>query len=294
MSDPKKHHYIPQFHLSSWKGPDGKVFIYKWVWKNLKTISASPKHTAYETDLYSIESSLSQEKSFLESEFLSPLDSTAAIIYRKMVGAAERSLTKDERSHWVRYMMALHTRDPETIRYMRDEGTRILTHQISMHPEYYDRVKEFGDPATLQELVELNFPIAFKNFGISHLRELVELPWVHKRILEMDWWIQELKETEMKFLISDRPLVLKPRADLTDPKCLIVLPLAPKIVFFATSDLDIKQELQELDHEILVEKVNDWEVRQAVFRVWGNNSDQIDFVSERLRKPDSPRVLGIF
>ena len=80
---------------------------------------------------------------------------------------------------------------------------------------------------------------------------------------------------------------------LTDPNCLIVLPLAPKIVFFATSDSDIKQELQELDHDILVEKVNDWEVGQAVFKVWGNNSDQIDFVSERLRKPNAPRVLGI-
>ena len=293
MSDPKKHHYIPQFHLSSWKGPDGKICIYKWVRKNLKIVWTSPKHTAYEPDLYSIESSLSQEKSFLESEFLSPLDSTAATIYRKMVRAAERSLTKDERSHWVRYVMALHTRDPETIQYMRDEGVRTLTHQISMHPEYYDRVKEFGDPNTLQDWMESNFPRFVQNFGISHLRELVNLPWVHKRILEMNWWVLELKETKKKFLISDRPLVLNPRAALTDPNCLIVLPLAPKIVFFATSDSDIKQELQELDHEILVEKVNDWEVGQAVFKVWGNNSDQIDFVSERLRKPNAPRVLGI-
>ena len=293
MSDPKKHHYIPQFHLSSWKGPDRKICVYKWVGKNLKTVWTSPKNTAYEPDLYSIESSLSQEKSFLESEFLSPLDSTAATIYRKMVRAAERSLTKGERSHWVRYVMALHTRDPETIQYMRDEGTRTLAYQLSMHPEYYDRVKEPSDPATLQEWIDLNFSRAFKNFGISHLRELVDLPWVHKRILEMNWWTQELKKTKMKFLISDRPLVLKPRADLTDPKCLIVLPLAPKIAFFATSDLDIKQKLQELDHEILVEEVNDWEVGQAVFKVWGNNSDQIDFVSKRLRKPDSPRILGI-
>ena len=43
----------------------------------------------------------------------------------------------------------------------------------------------------------------------------------------------------------------------------------------------------------LVEKVNDWEVGQGVFKVWGNDSDQIDFVSERLRKPNAPRVLGI-
>lgn len=293
MSDPKKHHYIPKIHLSSWKGSDGKICAYKWVGKNLKTVWTSPKHTAYEPDLYSIESSLSQEKSFLESEFLSPLDSTAATIYRKMIRPVERSLTKDERSYWVRYVVALHTRDPETIQYMRDEGTRTLEYQLSMHPEYYDRVKESSDPATLQEWIDHNFSRAFKNFGISHLRELVDLPWVHKRILEMNWWIQELKETEMKSLISDRPLVLKPRADFTNPKCLIVLPLTPQIVSLATSDSDINQELQELDHKILVEKVNDWEVEKAVFKVWGNNSNQINSVSERSRKSDDPRVLGI-
>lgn len=161
-----------------------------------------------------------------------------------------------------------------------------------MHPDY-ERMMEFGDPAILQEWVELNFSTAIPNFGISHLCELVNLPWVHKLILEMDWWTQELKETEMDLLISDRPMVLKPRADLTNPKCLIVLPLTPKIVSFATSDSDINQELQELDHKILVEKVNDWEVEEAVFKVWGNNSNQIDSVSERSRKSDDPRVLGI-
>lgn len=292
MSDPKKHHYIPQFYLSSWKRSDEKICAYKWVGKNLKTVWISPKNTGYEHELYSIESSLSSEKSFLESEFLSPLDSEAAPIYRKLVEAAEWSLSEDERSRWVRFIMSLHTRDPETIQYMRDEGTRALTYQISMHPDY-ERIMELGDPATLQEWVELNFSKAIPNFGISHLRELVNLPWVHKRILEMDWWTQELKETEMDLLISDRPMILKPRADLTNPKCLIILPLTPKIVFFATSDLDVKQELQELDHRILLEKVNDWAVEQAVFKVWGNNSNRINFVSERLRKPDDPRVLGI-
>jgi hypothetical protein len=43
----------------------------------------------------------------------------------------------------------------------------------------------------------------------------------------------------------------------------------------------------------ILEKVNDWEVGQAVSKVWGNNSDQIDFGSKRLRKPDCPCVLGV-
>lgn len=88
-------------------------------------------------------------------------------------------------------------------------------------------------------------------------------------------------------------MVLKPRVDITNKNCLTVLPFTPKIVFFDISDLDVKQELQKLDHRILVEKVDDCSVDQAVFKVWENNSNQIDFVSKRLRKPDDPRVLGI-
>jgi hypothetical protein len=54
MSDPKKHHYVPQFLLSGWCRADGRVAFYSRKAGRLMVDWHAPKHIGYERHLYSI------------------------------------------------------------------------------------------------------------------------------------------------------------------------------------------------------------------------------------------------
>ena len=65
----------------------------------------------------------------------------------------------------------------------------------------------------------------------------------------MIWWIRRLSRPSI--LIGDRPLLTSPRAPcpcgilLDDPSCLIVLPIAPDAIFFASANRKTKDKGQD-------------------------------------------------
>lgn len=295
MSKPNKHHYNPQFHLFAWARSDGKVCRFRWVKNKLVTDWNTPKHTAFEPDLYSMENPDSSKNPSLETGFFSPLDSRAAHVLRKLVETDVSSLTPGDRDIWIRYVMSLHTRNPGVVRFIRDTGTTILRQELSADPEKYESVRQTSDPDSLLEWVKTNLPGAIENFGILHLPELIDgPPWVPERIRGMNWWIRRFEDLDAGLLISDRPLILRPNTELHNAKCLIALPLAPKVVFFATSDEKVLEEFLSLEAIPSIEKINAWSVQQAVSYVWGGSVDQYDFVQKILRKPGIHRNPGIF
>ena len=66
----------------------------------------------------------------------------------------------------------------------------------------------------------------------------------------MTWWLRRWSRPSI--LIGDRPLLTSPRAPypcgipLDDPSCLIVLPVAPNAVFFASANRKTKDKVRKM------------------------------------------------
>jgi hypothetical protein len=104
-------------------------------------------------------------------------------------------------------------------------------------------------------------------------------------IADMKWWLRQWDRK--KILIGDRPLLTYPPApypcgmSLRDPKCLIMLPVGPDVVFFACGNsrpLNGQPPLSKIAH--LVNGQTLARVRQTVFAA---NTAMRDFVLARMR-----------
>ena len=66
MSDPKKHHYVPEFLLKGWYRQDGRVAVYSRKAGRVVIDWRTPEHTGFEGNLYSI-SALPEDREWVRA-----------------------------------------------------------------------------------------------------------------------------------------------------------------------------------------------------------------------------------
>jgi hypothetical protein len=110
----------------------------------------------------------------------------------------------------------------------------------------------------------------------SVLPRLIDDPSSGDLIINMSWRVIDVSSAKFELLTSDRPLF---RAhDRKSQRSLIALPLNPKRLFTATHKLNINS----MKIDLLVSMMNDFVVRHAIRRVYGSNTRQVQFVTNRL------------
>ena len=70
MSETEDHHYVPQFWLKRWCGTDGRLTVFRRIAGCVVANRHAPKHTAYEPNLYTIES-LPDDRQWVETNLMS-------------------------------------------------------------------------------------------------------------------------------------------------------------------------------------------------------------------------------
>lgn len=99
---PIKHHYIPAFYLSRWKGPDGRLCEYSQPHIEIAVKRRAPDATGFEKRLYELEGyepALAQQ---VEEKFFKPVDGWAAdsSTCLSVTGIAPRGIaTRGQRGH---------------------------------------------------------------------------------------------------------------------------------------------------------------------------------------------------
>jgi hypothetical protein len=89
----------------------------------------------------------------------------------------------------------------------------------------------------------------------------------------MEWWLRWFDRN--KLLISDRPLLAYPGTrypcgiPLDNPDCLIALPIAPNIVFFASANRETRTEIRRRAPSKIVHAINTETVMSCVDFVYG-------------------------
>ena len=282
MSDPIKHHYVPQFYLRQWADARGKLVRYYRPHKAVVATRTAPKSTGYEEGLYSLEGASPGRRNAIEKDFMAPkVDEPAALAMQALIAMDPSKLTDDLRIAWTRFLMSLHVRNPERVEQIREMAADGLRKSLRADPEDYEKLRKPGDPPTLLEWAERNTPAIFDNQGMRMLPGVIEHRPPVEAIIQMRWMTVGTADEFPDLLTSDRPVYMS--HGVNDDRCFIVVPMSPRFMFFATRDPSMFDRVLALGIESVTKQVNGFMATGGVQNVYGASDRHLRFVENRLR-----------
>jgi hypothetical protein len=283
MSNPRDHHYVPQFLLARWCKPSGKLTVYRRAQGRVVVSDLHPKSTAFERDLYSFQKVLPARQHAIETEFMSRrIDDPAAPIVRKLVDGDLASLTTDERSNFARFVLSMRARHPDAVALARAEGERVLRAALGRNPEEYLSAKAETSPATFIEWVEQNANGLIPNFGISLVPGVIANDAVGARLFDMPWSTYDARHASTDFVIGDRPCLLE--GDAVSGDFIIALPLSPTVIFLICSQEARIAGLRRARPNDVVKWFNKASVIYASSRVYAIGNHHKPLVDKHLKR----------
>jgi hypothetical protein len=282
MSKKQKHHYIPEFYLKQWVGPDGQLIEFCRRYKNrVVARSTAPGGTGYTPGLYSIPSAPLHVENVFENSYLNKADGLAAQSLSIMLNE-NYVPTGPEKTAWTRFLMSLLYRTPEGVQ-----------RSVEMIRKYYDEksidqirnvyadLKRPEDPDTPEEYLELNRSDMTNRTTIQHLMDIIESDRVRDKIMAMRWELGNFVGLKHKLLTSDRPIVMT--NGIAGPDSHMVIPLSPTHIFIATNTSEEAEKIKSLsENGRLISILNDKVARQARKFVYSTDKSQLRFIENRL------------
>lgn len=234
MNQPVRHHYTPQFYLSAWcsPGPAGegdRLYVVQNFDGQIRYTRRAPKAIGFQDHLYSFSDTLpTSEPAALEAKVFSPLDNKGKVLAGKLM--ADQRLNAEERRIWAVFVAAMRARTPENIALVKERGAEHVKLELGKGQGEYEAVKEEGDPETVVEWMESQYPGLIENFSLASIPRVLAGNVV-VRINKMAWHCLDFGGGRHRLLSSDRPCVFTTGID--DPNCIIALPLSPRHAFMA-------------------------------------------------------------
>lgn len=283
MSEPIKHHYLPVFYLKQWTGSDGRVVRYYRPHKQVRASPISPANTGYEPLLYALTVESPERRQVIEKEFMGPqVDGPAAAVLQTLVTVRPPELTNSAKCDWVRFLISLLVRNPQKLADLQEKGRRQVEDSLFLEPHEYASLKGPSDPPTFLEWVETKSPYVLENVARVMLPRLIDNANIGQELINYKWFTLDFPESRFSLLTSDRPLVLT--TGLKKERCVVALPLGPRLAFFAVRDKSLLNDLLEnKGNEGIARALNESVVSQAYKHVYGTDDSQLRFVERRLR-----------
>lgn len=279
-----RHHYVPQFLLEEWaqRTKDGRIETFRLDLTGGPSSRHTPKHTAYEPDLYAltVDEVAGMSKQAVETRLMRLIDDTAARVLQKFTSGGFRDVTAEDRVDWARFLMCLRVRQPDVVYGLRIEAANHLEATLREQPEQYEALTSMDDPPTLVEWTRKKFPGLIENIGVTILRDVVENPVVGVKILQMKWWLWDFRQEKNELLIADNPCIFTQGID--DPDLVIALPIGPTRAFMATKTERVAEIMRQVRPSVLLARLNESSLRQARVRIYACNTSPERFIRNRL------------
>ena len=275
MSVPRKHHYVPEFLIKQWADANGQVAPYmRTVTKHpQREQKSSPKAFCYKIDLLRTDYDCPAYSQRLESEWLSQIDSAAAIIHRTLIRDSNASLSFDEKCNWMRFIISLLIRQPSLIFQARNETSIKYQAKFNEDQELTDILKKQKITQTPAEYIKNDYPYAFENMAVKRLAKMCDDPKQMQKIMRMNWFYSDFSDVSFGLVLGDRPLI-KNLGSSTVP-ALLALPLSPTRIWFAAHNQHTVENIKTDARRDIVMRINRESVNQAtkwVFDKEGYNS----------------------
>jgi Protein of unknown function (DUF4238) len=280
-----RHHFVPQFLLRRW-AKNGIFAAYHFepgagrVIENPKAQVASACQIANLNNFFGVHTA---DRDFPETRFFTPVvDTPAAQALDVILAKGVRSLTVAQRTDWARLIVSFAVRTPETLREMGPKETAkafdLVEAAASGPPE---------DERKVTAIIRANMPMFKRNLPLQAAMELSTDPAKLEAVDRMTWWVRRFRRPSI--LIGDRPLLTAPRAPypcgipLNSRECLIVLPIAPTAVFFASANSRTRGIASKMTLSKIAAVVNE----EMIWR-----SSCVYFPNKTLASFVQPRVAG--
>lgn len=290
--DPIDHHYLPIFYLDRWQGPEGNVVRYYRPRDKVIAAGISPRGTAFEPRLYTLEGFPEEMQQAIEREYMAQVvDNYAAEALEILITRNRAAMTIKAREAWTRFLLSLQLRDPQSLIEIQKSSLDVLRANMSRPDAEYDATKRASDPATPYEYIEKYAPQLLKNIGKTFLPQLIDHEKIGTHIMRMFWWTLDLSSSKVDLLVADRPVLRY--EGLAHPDCLITLPLSPSVLFVAANRPDMVGHILRTHTQTdIVKRANSDLVSRASKHVYGRTAAHIRFVEKRLVKKGELPLAG--
>ena len=258
----QRQHYVPQFLLRNWMGPDCKVGSFRKDLPGMPYSRLSPRATGYEEGVYSLKGVPEEDINAVEEKILGPIDSSSAQAINKILDSGFSEIDSED-VHWLLTLVAsLELRRPAII-----EDLKELAHS--------KMVEAIEDGSELAEMLlgivechpEITSNLPRKNLGLyisSYTRSLIE---ELRAFVLVDFKKMDLKNRTDHLLLSDFPIIRT--NGLEDPNVVVALPLSPWQVVLGFKTPKARDELMSHNPpEILLSAINRDSLYQAITRIY--------------------------
>ena len=291
MSEPKKHHFIPQFLLSEWAVNDGKLWRFTRPYrKKVAKKLVAPAEIGYEHQLYTTPGLPEDYTQQFEKAFLSKVDDRAARAHKMLMRDEPVKWATPERSDWTRFIGSLFFRTPENLAAYKEAITNLLSQDTPEQRAAYLKDKPADWPDSFHEAMATVAPDWVEQAAMEILRGLIDDGYRGERINEMVWTVGEMKGG-LELLLSDA--LLQHTTPLHVKGAYLAIPISPTRLFIATNkgDQETLSMFETYDSNELVQEMNKAVVARASVCVAATSLDQLSFVEKHFATEQHSTII---
>lgn len=273
---PSRHHFIPEFMIREWAGPDGLVERFVRVHDgSVHVRRVAPSAIGFAKNLYRNDHAEDPWKAqALETDFFSPLDNVAATAMQAML-RGETNIGSELRSAWVNFLMSLFHRGPTDLDATKTAIAEMLAQEDPEIEEQYRLKRNPDQPETFVDYMKIVDP-SFADRVSSHMIPgLVLNENLGEFLVNCRWQIHDVSRARVNLLLSDMPILFTP---LKQPRGHLGLAIGPNKIFVASADQNFLRDLAETPHTMLVKEANKLVVGRARHFVVATNRSQQPFI----------------
>lgn len=205
-----KHHYIPKFHLNSWKNETGRFLSYRKIGNGkIESKMKHPSEVFFQNCLYTLKKerfeAIGPTPDYVENELAKIDDNAAKVLFKIIDSSSVSGLTTEEKRHWASYVNSLLHRTPEIIGDMEVMMKSVIT-------ETLDDIKAVATSETYDtwDMCEKIFNEG--SYGKNEVRiRLLSVvrgnEWITE-LLNYNWRLITVEESSpLKFILTESPVV---------------------------------------------------------------------------------------
>lgn len=260
LSQPKRHHYLPEFYLSRWteegrlwrflrpRGPNSPVHARK----------AYPREVGFSKNLYRLPRVHDENDSqALEKNFLQIIDFKGA----KALAKAEKNIAHSlaDKQQMIQFMLSLLHRSPSRLSCLRNQ--------------LRERVAEFLNPE--EDCEDLIYHSTLEVFA-----DLVSSEFMISKLSDFKFYVINVGDDSHALMTSDRPLIISD--GLHHEGSFLMLPIGPRKLLILARSHKIPEYFVAHEPRTLIVAINDAIVSQSEGLVIGTKFSDRRFIEKRL------------
>jgi hypothetical protein len=201
IQEPKRHHYLPEFYLSAWCGPDGKLERYVNRRGEIRTARFTTGQVGYRPNLYRLLSDGIPDRTTIERHHYEQIDNHAAPVIARLNRDWPIKVTETERWVMARFILALPARNPWGIA----TGHKIARVTFGLELDDPEFIAEIGlaPNKSLWEMVEAGNPHFVADQTLVQMIEVSDDKTKIDRLMRMHWAVWDVSAAPMDLILGD-------------------------------------------------------------------------------------------